>query len=230
MAVPELTVPERFAETVAEGGWFEVTSLSADDRKRAEMYRQNAKREAEEHSFTDYGAYLKSLDMKGYMGPFTAGTLERVTQLANKTNQFNLTTRRYQPAEMRQRADDPAVITIAGRLEDKFGDNGLVTELIANVAGDNADIELWLMSCRVFKRELEYAMFDELVRQAKERGLKTITGHYVKTAKNVIVADFLGALGFEKTAQDGDDSDWLYAIPKQYENKNKSIEVHHEQD
>lgn len=229
IAVPELTVPERFAETVAEGGYFEVTSLSADDRKRAEMYRQNAMREAEEHSFTDYGAYLKSLCMKGYFGPFTAGTLERVTQLANKTNQFNMTTRRYQPAEMEQRVADPDVITLAGRLEDKFGDNGLVTEIIANIEGDNLDIELWIMSCRVFKRELEYAMFDELVRLAKERGVRTITGSYYKTAKNVIVADFYGELGFEKTAQNNDDSDWKYTIPETYENKNTAIEVYYEQ-
>lgn len=229
VAVPELTVPERFAETVAEGGWFEVTSLSADDRKRAEMYRQNALREAEEQSFTDYGAYLRSLDMRGYIGPFTDGTLERVTQLANKTNQFNLTTRRYQPEEMRRRASDRGVITLAGRLEDKFGDNGLVTEIVANVQGDNLDIELWIMSCRVFKRELEYAMFDELVRLAAARGIKTMTGNYYKTAKNVIVADFYASLGFEKTAQDGEDSNWRYVIPAQYENKNKSIEVHYEQ-
>lgn len=229
IAVPELTVPERFAETLAEAGYFEVTSLSADDRKRAEMYRQNALREAEEQSFTDYGAYLRSLEMRGYLGPFVPGTLERVTQLANKTNQFNLTTRRYQPAEMQQRMENGDVVTIAGRLEDKFGDNGLVTEIVANLAGDDLDIELWIMSCRVFKRELEYAMFDELVRIALARGVKTITGHYYKTAKNVIVADFYGELGFEKTAQHGEDSDWTYTIPAQYENKNKAIEVHHEQ-
>ncbi len=229
VAVPELGAPERFAETIANGGYFEVTALSEDDRKRAEMYRQNARREQAEQSFADYGAYLDSLEMKGYIGAFDAPRLERITQLANKTNQFNLTTRRYGPDEMGARAKDPAYVTLYGRLEDKFGDNGLVTELIGQIDGGALDIELWIMSCRVFKRGLEHAMFDALVRECKARGVKTIRGRYLKTAKNVIVADFYGSLGFVKTAQDGDDSAWEYAVPESYENKNHHIEVIYEQ-
>ena len=227
VAVPELTVPERFAETIANGGYFEVTSLSADDVRRAEMYKENIAREKQQASFADYGEYLRSLEMRGYIGPFAPAALERITQLANKTNQFNLTTRRYQPAEMEARAADPGYLTLAGRLEDKFGDNGIVTELIAKLEGDRADIELWIMSCRVFKRELEYAMFDELVAALRGRGVRTIVGRYYKTAKNAIVADFYGSLGFVKTEQNGDDSVWEYQIPQQYENKNHAIEVIH---
>jgi FkbH-like protein len=227
--VPELGEPERFAETVSDAGYFEVTSLSADDVKRAEMYRQNARREAEESSFSDYGEYLRSLEMRGYFGPFSEGRLERVTQLANKTNQFNLTTRRYQPGEMAARASDPGVVTLCGRLEDRFGDNGIVTVIVANVEGGVMDIELWIMSCRVFKRQLEEAMFDALVALARERGVTTITGSYYRTAKNGIVAEFYGSLGFEKIRQEGEDSFWSYTIPDDYENKNNSIEVHYEQ-
>ena len=229
VGVPELTAPERFAETVSNAGYFEVTSLSADDIKRAEMYRQNAVRAAEQQSFVDYGQYLKSLDMHGYFGPFSGGQLERVTQLANKSNQFNLTTKRYQVNEMAERAAKPGVITLYGRLEDKFGDNGLVSEVIANIDGENLDIELWLMSCRVLKREMEFAMFDCLVKQAKQHGIKTITGYYYKTAKNAMVAEFYSTLGFEKTEQNGDDSVWKYSIPDNYHNQNNSIEVHYEQ-
>lgn len=229
VAVPELTSPERFAEVVSNAGYFEVTSLSADDKKRAEMYKQNAQREAGVQNFTDYSAYLKSLHMHGYFGPFTEGCMERVTQLANKTNQFNLTTRRYQASEMQQRAAGANTITLYGRLEDKFGDNGIVTAIIANADGDNLDIELWMMSCRVFKRELEFAMFDQLIAAAKARGIQTITGSYFKTAKNAIVADFYDSLGFEKIAQNGDDSVWRYEVPENYETKNQSIEVHNEQ-
>ncbi|MEA4911736.1 MAG: HAD-IIIC family phosphatase [Oscillospiraceae bacterium] len=228
-AVPELGAPERYAETIANGGYFEVTSLSADDLKRADMYKQNAQREQAEHSFADYGAYLDSLGMRGYIGNFDAPRLERITQLANKTNQFNLTTRRYQPDEMQRRAESADCVTLYGRLEDRFGDNGLVTEIVGVVDGGALDIELWIMSCRVFKRGLEHAMFDALVRACRQRGIKTIRGHYLKTAKNGIVADFYGSLGFEKTAQRGDDSDWSYEIPDSYENKNKHIEVIYEQ-
>lgn len=230
VAVPELTAAERFADVISAGGYFEVVSLSADDIKRAEMYKQNALREAEEQSFNDYGEYLISLNMTGYFGPFSESRLERITALANKTNQFNLTTRRYGADEMLERAEGGRYITLYGRLEDKFGDNGIVAEIVGEIEGDNLDIELWVMSCRVFKRELEYAMFDTLVSLAKNAGIKTITGSYFKTAKNVIVADFYGTLGFKKTEQNGDDSRWQYVIPEKYENKNHSIEVHYEQD
>ncbi|MEG1757549.1 MAG: HAD-IIIC family phosphatase [Oscillospiraceae bacterium] len=225
VAVPELTVPERFAETISNGGYFEVTALSADDVKRAQMYKDNALREAEVESFSDYGEYLKSLCMKGYFGNFGEGQLERVTQLANKSNQFNLTTRRYRAEEMRARSESANSFTLYGRLEDKFGDNGIVTCLIANEVDDALDIELWIMSCRVFKRELEYAMFDLLVAEARRRGIKKIVGHYYKTPKNAVVAEFLGTIGFHKTAQNGEDSEWMYTLLENYENKNKSIEV-----
>ncbi|MEG2633687.1 MAG: HAD-IIIC family phosphatase, partial [Oscillospiraceae bacterium] len=228
ISVPELSAPERFALTIANGAYFEITALSADDIKRAEMYKQNLEREKLESGFTDYGAYLKSLNMRGYISAFTPGGIERIAQLANKTNQFNLTTRRYTQNELEQRAANPNAITLSGRLEDKFGDNGIVTEIVANIENTNADIELWIMSCRVFKRELEYAMFDELVRICCARGVKTITGSYFKTAKNVIVANYYGTLGFEKIEQNGDDSVWRYSIPENYENKNKSIEVYNE--
>ena len=227
VTVPELSCPEEYIAAIDRAGWFEVTTLSADDKKRAEMYKQNAQRAALEQSFGNYDDYLKSLDMVCEIGAFDAPHAERITQLINKTNQFNLTTRRYQPAEMEARAADPGYLTLAGRLEDKFGDNGIVTELIAKLEGDRADIELWIMSCRVFKRELEYAMFDELVAALRGRGVRTIVGRYYKTAKNAIVADFYGSLGFVKTEQNGDDSVWEYQIPQQYENKNHAIEVIH---
>ena len=229
-AVPELTLPERFAETVANGGYFEVTSLSADDRKRSEMYRENAKREAAQQQFTDYGEYLKSLAMKGYFGAFGDGQLERVTQLANKTNQFNLTTRRYQSEEMRARAEDPDTVTVYGRLEDKFGDNGIVSCIVARrTDAETFDVELWIMSCRVFKRDLELAMFDRLVEAVRAKGASRITGSYYRTAKNPIVAEFYGTLGFTKTEGDDEHSLWSYEIPADYADQNKYIEVIHEQ-
>jgi len=229
IAVPELGVAERYAETVSAAGYFEVTSLSADDMKRAEMYRQNSIRQTEQGRYVDYGDYLTSLDMRGTFGAFSGPQLERITQLANKTNQFNLTTRRYQPEEMAARADDPNVITLWGRLADKFGDNGLVSEVIGNQQGDRLDIELWLMSCRVLKRGMEQAMFDQLVKRCLQRCIRVIRGIYLKTEKNAMVAEFYGTLGFIKTEQNGDDSVWEYMIPDNYENQNHYIEVDDEQ-
>ena len=229
VAVPELGEPEYYAETVANAGYFEVTSLSADDLGRAEMYRENARRAASEASFADYGEYLRSLEMKAYMSPFTDGAAERLTQLANKTNQFNLTTRRYAPGELMATAGDGAHISIAARLEDRFGDNGIVSELLARTEGKSAEIELWLMSCRVFKRELELAVFDELVRQCRERGITEIKGRYIPTAKNKIVEGFYRSIGFESAGSEGNAALWRFAIPQEYKNKTDAMEVIHEQ-
>ncbi len=227
VAVPELATPELFAETVANAGYFEVTSLSSDDRARAAMYRANAERASLEESFSDYGDYLRSLEMRAYLAPFTEGASERLTQLANKTNQFNLTTRRYAPNELLALARDGAHISIAARLEDKFGDNGLVSELLASVEGERAEIELWLMSCRVFKRDLELAVFDELVSQCRERGIAEITASFVPTAKNAVVAELYPSLGFEKMSEEGGATRWRYIVPETYENKNEVMEIKH---
>ena len=172
------------------------------DKKRAEMYKQNAQRAQLEQSFGDYNDYLKSLEMHCEIGAFDEPHAERITQLINKTNQFNLTTRRYTAAEVEGIMADPAYITLYGRLVDKFGDNGLVTAMIGHIQDNVLDMDLWIMSCRTFKRRLEHAMFDELVRRAAAAGVEKIVGHYYPTAKNLLVKDFYATIGFEQTAED----------------------------
>ena len=189
-----------------KAGYFEVTLLSADDRKRNEMYKQNLQRAALEESFGDYNDYLRSLEMHADFGAFDAAHAERITQLINKTNQFNLTTRRYTSAEVDALIGDPGALTLYGRLVDKFGDNGIVTALIARVHGAEADIELWVMSCRTFKRDLELALFDRLVAVCAQRGVRRINGVYLPTAKNLLVKDFYATIGFEQTAENADGS------------------------
>lgn len=198
VTVPPVEGPESYISYIDRAGYFEVTSLSQDDKKRNEMYRQNIQRLEEQQSFTDYKQYLKSLDMTAVFGKFDMPHAERITQLINKTNQFNLTTRRYTPAEVEALISNPDYITLYASLADKFGDNGLVTALIGEIKPDNdLYIDLWIMSCRTFKRELEYAMADELVCRAKEKGVKRIYGVYYPTAKNLLVADFYATIGFK---------------------------------
>lgn len=202
VTVPELSCPEQYISAIDRAGYFEITTLSADDRKRAEMYKQNAQRASLEQSFGNYEDYLKSLAMKCEIGCFDMPHAERITQLVNKTNQFNLTTRRYTAAEIEALIDDPAHITLYGRLMDKFGDNGLVTALIGSVEGKTLNMDLWIMSCRTFKRRLEHAMFDALVEAARQKGIERIIGHYYPTAKNLLVKEFYATIGFVKTAED----------------------------
>jgi FkbH-like protein len=150
--------------------------------------------------------------------------LERITQLINKTNQFNLTTRRYTGAEVEAVAHDPSFITLYGRLIDKFGDNGLVTLLIGHVIGDTVEIDVWLMSCRVLNREMELAMFDALVEQCQARGIRRIVGVYIPSKKNGMVAKHYGDLGFGlmDRASEGRDL-WQYEVPQTYDVKTRYI-------
>lgn len=226
VAVPELTSPEQYIRTIDHAGFFEVTSLSEDDKSRNDMYKANLQRQKQQESFADYGDYLKSLDMKGIIRSFEPLYMARIAQLTNKSNQFNLTTRRYTQAEIEQIAADERYITLYGKLEDKFGDNGVVSVVIARKDGQTAHVELWLMSCRVLKRDMEYAMMDALVRQCQKAGITGIKGYYYPTAKNKMVENFYGLQGFTKEKQDENgDTVWYYEIGQPYENKNKVIRV-----
>lgn len=207
-AVPALDGAENYIRILDRNRYFEVVSLSEDDRKRAEMYRANAQRAELEKTYADYGAYLDGLSMTAEIRPFAPPYLERIAQLTNKSNQFNLTTRRYTPAEIEETARDPKKIALYGKLSDRFGDNGVVAVTIGSVEGETLSVELWLMSCRVLKREMELAMLDETVRRAKERGVKKIVGTYFPTAKNGMVKNLYGDFGFTKVSEDEASTVW----------------------
>lgn len=225
VAVP-INQPEESIALLDKGAYFEVSSLSADDIKRSGMYRQNALRQNDAFSYKDYDDYLKNLQMKANISPFAPGQIERITQLINKTNQFNLTTLRYTAAQVQQcAANTGQYITLAANLADKFGDNGITSAIIARLENKVLNIELWVMSCRVFKRKLEYAMFDSLLKKAKDMGAHTITGRFLPTAKNLLVKDFYATLGFTGLKQTPQESLFSYAIPKKYTNLNKVIKV-----
>ena len=208
-AVPEMTEgpepqPERYIRILDRSGFFEPVSLSKDDLKRNAMYRENALRKKQESAFADYGEYLRSLDMKAEIGSYPPEYMARIAQLTNKSNQFNLTTRRFSQAELEQYAADPGYLDLYGRLTDRFGDNGVVSVILGRQEETVLHIELWLMSCRVLKRDMEKAMLDELVRRALEKGILLIRGYYYPTAKNQMVKEFYGTMGFRFTEEKED--------------------------
>jgi len=228
--LPEVAVPEmgsdvsRFAEVLEQQRYFEVHALVQDDLNRADYYASNAQRSSSQNSFQDYGEFLASLEMTAEIGPFAQVYLERITQLINKTNQFNLTTRRCTVAEMESVSKDPNYIALWGRLSDKFGDNGLVTVLIGKMENGVVEIEVWLMSCRVFHREMELAMFDAFIELCQARGIKKIVGQYIPTKKNAIVAEHYANLGFTRvTATAERVENWTLDVPGDYAPKAKHI-------
>lgn len=228
--LPMVAVPEvgddvaRYPGVLDELRYFEPHSISADDLRRAEFYRQNQSRLVEMASFATYEEYLRSLEMTAIVAPFEDLYLERITQLTNKTNQFNLTTRRYTMSEMAEVAKSKDYLTLYGRLIDKFGDNGLVTVVLGMQKGSELHIDLWLMSCRVLKRDMELAMFDAVIENCKKRGISSIIGSYIPTSKNAMVSDHYAALGFEKvSAEEEPTTTWRYQIPSSYQNRNLVI-------
>lgn len=221
---PDIGSPENYIGILDRSRFFEVTELSSDDVKRNEMYRQNAARAAEQTQFADYGDYLRSLNMKAVIRDFEPIYIPRIAQLTNKSNQFNLTTLRISESEMENISKDDRYIRLYGKLSDKYGDNGVITVVIGQKENDKLHIKLWLMSCRVLKRDMELAMLDSLVDTAKAQGIKKLYGYYYKTAKNAMVKEFYGTLGFKKLSETEDSSEWELDI-SDYKNKNKVIEV-----
>ena len=209
-------------------GYFEVTTLSADDAKRNAMYKENAQRQAAAQQFANYADFLKSLEMTAEIQDFDAISLPRITQLTNKSNQFNLTTKRYTQSEMEETAASSKYIRLCGRLKDKFGDNGIVSVVIGRKEGDTLHMELWLMSCRVLKRDMELAMLDELVRTAREQNISRIFGYYFPTPKNGMVKDLYESFGFTKVSEDADGNTvWELAVTD-YVPKNQVIRIKEE--
>ena len=145
----------------------------------------------------NYEEYLTSLDMKSNIKESNGEELERITQLINKTNQFNLTTHRYTSSEVLKFIKSKDSCVIYGNLEDRFGENGITSVIVSNFLPKEIEIHIWVMSCRVFKREMEFAMFDKLVEIAKKKK-QTIKGIYIPSSKNKMVAEFYESLGFKR--------------------------------
>ena len=228
--LPSVSVPNigsdivHFIEHIDRNGYFEVVSLSKDDINRNKYYEDNKKRVKEEAAYVSYDDFLKSLHMKAEIYPFSSVYLDRITQLTNKTNQFNLTTKRYTAGEIKSISSDENYIKLYGKLEDKYGDNGLISIVIGKQKETQCHVELWLMSCRVLKRDMEFAMLDALVKECRNREIEEIVGHYFKSPKNAMVAELYKIFGFELFSQDGEDSIWKLNI-QNYENINRLIEV-----
>jgi len=205
VAVPELPAdPALYARTLLAGGYFEAIAYSAEDSVRADMYQDNARRVALQAQVGDLDAYLASLAMVITFQPFDDTGRARIAQLINKSNQFNLTTRRYTEADVEAAQNDPACFTLQVRLADTFGDNGMISVIICRQEGNAWDIDTWLMSCRVLGRKVETTVLQELARHARASGIAVLRGTYRPTERNALVKDHYAKLGFSCSGTDAD--------------------------
>ncbi len=225
ISAPDIKNPEDYIRILDRNGYFEVTVLSKEDLKKNELYKENLKREELASTFTNYEDYLHSLKMKAEIKSFIPIYYERISQLTNKSNQFNLTTKRYTLADIEAIANDESYITLYGKLSDLFGDNGVVSVVIGKINGSILDIDLWIMSCRVLKRDMEVAMMDSLVSVAKTKGIKTINGYFYPTAKNKMVENFYEEEGFKLINKDKENNRKYELKVDDYITRNKVIEV-----
>lgn len=195
VAVPEINDPVYYPHVLADAGYFETVSLTTEDLHRNKLYQDNLLRESFKKE-TNIQSYLKSLQMQLIWKEFDDNGVDRIVQLINKTNQFNLTTHRYTKANILYMMENPAYLTFQFRLIDCFGDNGMIAVVIGHYQNNNLVIDIWLMSCRVLGRQVEIAVMNIIAQEAKKLGIYQLIGNYYPTKKNAIVKDHYEKLGF----------------------------------
>lgn len=198
VAVPEVSDdPTDYPRAIADAGYFEGLSVTEEDRERTGQYQSNKAREALRASVTDLEGYLRGLEMQLVWKRFDRIGLQRIVQLINKSNQFNLTTRRYTEEDVLAVMADPEAFGLQLRLLDRFGDNGVIAIVIGRKR-ENRDlyIDTWLMSCRVLGRQVEPTTLNLIAQEARKLGARRLVGEYVPTKKNGMVRDHYAKLGF----------------------------------
>ncbi len=218
-ALPEVTVihlpknPLEYAEAVRNCAVFERLTLSAEDQQRTAMYAEQKQRAGAEQTFQSKEDFFRFLEQEADLDPVSDLTLARVAQLTQKTNQFNLTTRRYSEAQIAEMAKQPEWNIFSIKVRDRFGDHGLVGVAITHDQGDQCEVDTFLLSCRVIGRTVETALLAHLAESAAHRGCKQLVGWFLPTKKNAPARDFYSQHGFEQKEKSDTGSLWTLDLP-----------------
>lgn len=205
VAVVDLpTNPALFAQTLRQTGFFGAYALTEEDKKRGRMYAAQRQRTHLQNSTATLADFLTSLQMVCTIRPARPQDVKRIAQLTQRTNQFNLTTRRYSEEDIRRMMDDAAWSMVVLELSDKFGDSGTVGLAIVHRQPQAWRIDTFLMSCRVIGRQVEDALVDYLCRQAVQAGVSDLLADFIPTAKNKPAVGFWEKMNFEKIHQPGE--------------------------
>jgi FkbH-like protein len=212
-AIPDIQVPElpedpaEFIGFLSAQNLFETASYLRGDKSKAKQYRAEAERLEVQKTFANESDYLASLDMRAELQEFTGFNTPRVAQLTQRSNQFNLRTRRYTEDDIIRFAESDQYVDMAFTLADKYGNHGLICVVILELRENVAFIDTWLMSCRVLKRGVESFVLNAIVAKARELGLQTVIGEFLPTPKNAMVAGHYQGLGFAE-----EDDHWLLPV------------------
>ena len=212
--LPEVIVPElpedpaQYVEYLSGLNLFETSSFSAEDRVRKELYEREAVRRQEAAAFDTLEDFLRSLDMRISVGEFDEFHIPRISQLMQRSNQFNLTTRRLTPADCAAARENPNFLTMHAELSDRLGSHGLISVVTVERDVNVLWIRDWLMSCRVLGRGVEQFLMNIVIQHALDAGLERVVGTYKPTPKNAMVENFFAQFGFVKTAEVDKESRW----------------------
>ncbi len=214
--IPDIFIPElpedpaEYLEYLYGLNLFETASYSLNDADRTKQYQIESQRTSFKARYTNEVDFLMSLHMESEINQFNPFNTPRVAQLSQRSNQFNLRTKRYSESDIEEISSDKRFRNFCFTLSDKFGDNGLICVIILEKRSDKIlFIDTWLMSCRVLKRGMENFALNIIVKYAIANGYKQIIGEYIATPKNEIVKDHYVNLGFCKTE---DDEQNLYSL------------------
>ncbi len=211
VAVPEVpdTEPALWPQILSAAGYFEAVSFMESDMARAGQYVANVKRKSLKVESRNIDDYLAAMAMEMKITSFGPNVRPRVAQLINRSNQYNLTSRRYTENQVEAIENDPAAFCFSARLQDRFGDNGIISVVICKEVDNEWYIDTWLMSCRVLGRRVEHTLLNYIATEARAAGKNTLKGHYIATAKNGLVKEHYKNLGFKSTeAKTSDESFW----------------------
>jgi FkbH-like protein len=207
--------PFLYRQTLENMNDFNILALTEEDKMRGEMYHARKKREELRESISSLEDFLKSLEMKIMIKAADEMSMPRIVRMVNKTNQFNLTTRRYTDVEigkMKETTDQFGIYSL--QVSDRLGDEGIVGVAIVRKEPKTWTLDSFLLSCRVIGRKVETAFLAKIVEDAKEQGASTLVGEYIPTQKNVPVKSFYSDHGFEEFSQEGNLYRWRLDLTK----------------
>ncbi|HLC52754.1 MAG TPA: HAD-IIIC family phosphatase [Candidatus Nanoarchaeia archaeon] len=204
--------PTMYADIIKELMVFDTANLTQEDKVRSKLYAEERERRELQHNLSDFNDFLQELKMEITIGKADESTIPRISQLTQKTNQFNLTTRRYSEAEIKSLASNTNSAVYHIHSKDRLGDAGIVGCAIINIENDSATIDTFLISCRVLGRKIEDALLHHLISEAKNRGVKAIIGSYLPTKKNAQTQNFYKHHGFDLLEESADQVLWILNV------------------
>ena len=200
--------PSGYRNLLSSQGFFDSFILSEEDQKRTHMYQAQIQRKKLKKSVSSIKDYLKSLSMEAKIGKANSATISRISQLTQKTNQFNLTTRRYSIGDIERFSQSKEWDVYYLKLKDRISDLGLIGVAIIKINDGHIEIDSFLLSCRVIGRGVEDVLLSHLLYEATKIGCQQVIASYGVTSKNAQVANFFGKRHFECLSKDKKGSQW----------------------